>query len=750
MNNILQLKGQFQVRENRSPFGLTNLPKGAFVEVAHMEQLRQQLQSVMIYWEKRQGVIGGAIVSVHYKSVVAKSNRLKILLGDKSKSPNESIRGVKFSWGNQDELGGQKHIFTHFVNRQIIQSSVERLDDSIRTVKEQFGTKITSHDTERINAGHYKDTYIAKSNFLRTIVDAYFVEKFDVDRAVKKIKEESIITIYRTGVETKELLSKFGIDMINAKMIDDTTLRLTVDEISIIQEKAPYLIAMDVEDLSQINREDIVPIEKDKTSTLFTIPKPNQEPVIGVIDTHFDDNVYFREWVEYENKLEADIEIDSKDRKHGTAVSSIIVDGPTFNPSLEDDCGRFRVKHFGVAKAGKFSSFTILKLIRDIVANNREIKVWNLSLGSAMEIDNNFISPEASELDKIQSEYDVIFVVAGTNKKRGIKSPYRIGAPADSLNALVVNAVNMEGDLASYTRVGPVLSFFHKPDVSYYGGDSFDKIIVCEPFGEAHVMGTSFAAPWITRKIAYLIHIMGMSREVAKALLIDSAAGWRRRDDHSFSVGYGVVPKRIGDVLHSKDDEIRFIIMGTIDEYETYTYNIPVPKDKDKHPYFAKATLVYFPKSDRNQGVDYTSTEMDIHFGRIQEKNGKAIIKAIDCNKQAEDGKISIYEESARKLYRKWDNVKHINETLREKGRPRKAYDSGMWGLSIKIKERLKPKAGHGLQFGVIITLKEMNGVNRIDEFVKMCMLRGWIVNRIDVSNQLDVYSKAEEEIEFD
>lgn len=34
-----------------------------------------------------------------------------------------------------------------------------------------------------------------------------------------------------------------------------------------------------------------------------------------------------------------------------------------------------------------------------------------------MEIDSNFISPEAAELDKIQYEYDVIFVIAGTNKK---------------------------------------------------------------------------------------------------------------------------------------------------------------------------------------------------------------------------------------------------------------------------------------------------------------------------------------------
>ena len=45
--------------------------------------------------------------------------------------------------------------------------------------------------------------------------------------------------------------------------------------------------------------------------------------------------------------------------------------------------------------------------------------------------------------------------------------------------------------------------------------------------------------------------------------------------------------------------------------------------------------------------------------------------------------------------------------------------------------------------------LKEMYGENRIDDFIKLCMMRGWIVNRIDVENQIDIYNKAEEEIEL-
>lgn len=501
---------------------------------------------------------------------------------------------------------------------------------------------------------------------------------------------------------------------------------------------------MKVRDLREIPSEESIACDP----RIAQIPAPKNEPIIGVIDTPFSKDVYFKDWVSYENMLGDGIELDARDYSHGTEVTSIIVDGPTINPTLDDGCGRFRVKHFGVAKKGRFSSFTILRSIRKAVSQNRDIKVWNLSLGSILPIKKNFISPEAAELDKIQSEFDVIFVIAGTNGDPD-QRPIPIGAPADSLNSLVVNSVTLEGNPASYHRIGPVLSFFHKPDVSYYGGDIGQPMHVCTPTGEGFVKGTSFSAPWITRKMAYLICKLGFSREVAKALIIDAAAGWNRQDSASCSIGYGVVPQRIEDIVKTQDDEIRFVMTGTTDAYETYTYKIPVPIYKDKQPFYARATLCYFPKCMRDQGVDYTSTEMDIHFGRVKEEGGKATISSINSNSQGDDGGKHLYEPEARQLYRKWDNVKLISEELKPRAVPRKVYGAGMWGLSIKTKERLKEKNGRGLSFGVVVTLKEMYGENRIDDFIKLCMMRGWIVNRIDVENQIDIYNKAEEEIEF-
>jgi hypothetical protein len=54
------------------------------------------------------------------------------------------------------------------------------------------------------------------------------------------------------------------------------------------------------------------------------------------------------------------------------------------------------------------------------------------------------------------------------------------------------------------------------------------------------------------------------------------------------------------------------------------------------------------------------------------------------------------------------------------------------------------------LNFGAIITLKEITGRNRIQDFVAACMVRGYIVNEIDVSNRVELYNTSQEEIVFD
>lgn len=108
-----------------------------------------------------------------------------------------------------------------------------------------------------------------------------------------------------------------------------------------------------------------------------------------------------------------------------------------------------------------------------------------------------------------------------------------------------------------------------------------------------------------------------------------------------------------------------------------------------------------------------------------------------------------ILEGDARKSFRKWDNVKYVSEKLKEKRAPKKSYQNKNWGIEVKTNNRLDPQNGVGLRFGIIVTMKEMYGVNRIDEFIRNCNLNGWLVNKIDVENRIDIHKKVNEEIEF-
>ena len=741
MNNLIRLKGPLNEKKNLSTPGQAKFSANSGTNVQKLISLKQDLQKLYAIWNKDQ-ILEGALVSVYYDRIVPKSKRIKTLLSKGSELSNNSIRGAKFS----DD--GNKHIITHFVDLDTIEINIQKLDKAINIMNECFNDYIDNEKLKNIN--RYKriieKNNMSKSTFINIVTDAANVEKFGILDNNQLITMDTIINLYDIDLPLENLMSKIGISNTDYTKIDNNVIKFkNIKSLNIFTKNVPYLISMSTVDISQYNFYTCV--NGDFDSPVATIKDPENEPVIGVIDTLFDKNVYFNKWVEYHDMVDSNIPKSVRDYEHGTSVSSIIVDGPSFNPQYDDGCGNFRVRHFGVAVYGKNSSLTIIRNIEQIIEENPDIHVWNLSLGSDLEINPNFISPEAALLDKIQFDKNVIFVIAGTNDNDDSLKK-KIGSPADSINALVVNSLNFSGEIPSYARQGNVLSFFNKPDISYYGGDKNGAFVTCVGTGVKLGMGTSYAAPWISRKMAYLIDVMGLTREIAKALIIDSATNWNCiNDEKSKFIGFGKVPIHISDVINSADDEIKFYIEGTSNLYDTYTHNIPVPLYKDKYPFIAKATMCYFPKCSRNQGVDYTNTELDIYFGRIDNKGN---IKSINQNIQSEGSEYGIKEKEARQFYRKWDNVKHITQVLKENIRPKQKYDNILWGLSIKSKERLEKRDGEGIKFGVVITLKEINGVNRISEFINQCSLRGWLVNQVNVENRVEIYNNAQAEIEFD
>ncbi len=737
MNQIYRLSGTLTQLKNHNRGGERKLPPGKSVTLQHVLDLKAQLDVIHARWAKDK-TIGGVLFSAHYIRVIAKSNRIKCIF----KEPEKTICGARF----EETDGSRFHVFTYFMSLDELDDAVRCMDESCRILQGLNASEITAGDMERLRISYGSRTaWLPWSRFNGIVTDSYFVSHFSIDEAKDEIAGTSMVSFYKTKADMWELLRQAGLFPFAMDRLDDWTFILSPDQYNILKEKYPYLIAMSVTDLTGLCPEKTL-----SQPPLYgaTIPSPKDEPVIGVIDTFFSDKVYFHEWVEFTNMLDPSIPVAKDDYVHGTEIDSIIVDGPTLNPRLDDHCGRFRVRHFAVG-TNSFSSFSIVKSLRRIISGNRDIKVWNLSLGSETETERNFISPVAAELDSLQMKYDVIFIVSGTNKPADSDS-MRIGSPADSINSIVVNSVNRHNEPASYSREGPVLSFYQKPDVSYYGGDLSTGINVCSPDGILSMAGTSFAAPWITRKVAYLIYYLGLTREVAKALIIDSAIGWKPKETVSTATGYGVVPVHIEDIVQSENDEIKFFICDRTREYEASAYNIPIPVVDNKYPFIARATLCYFTDCNRYNGVDYTGEEMDLKFGRVKLNDTAAgkvpEIVPIDRNSQ-DTGDSYVYEDEARSMYRKWDNVKYIREIQKSSHRAKKHYDGGQWGIDIKTKERTPGPVRTICTFGLVITLKEITGRNRINEFINLCRASNWVITPIDARAYMDIYAKAEEQL---
>lgn len=767
MNALLELQRPFDARPGSGSGGPARIPTGKRVTTAKLLSLADELHQTLDAWPK-DSIIGDYIlIEAHYRDVVAKSNRVMRLLRQAPDTPvNSSVVGARFEKGDD---GLPHHVITYCVPSGTIEDTIDLLHRYAKYLLEdaRFAGTIDSAALDLFNKSKQNmPDGLYKTEFAQIVKDSYYVHAFSLPQTPVDDSTGSFITLFDTGILTAEqLLTKLELSPTDYQLIDKLTfIANTETVINRIRRTAPYLIAMSatVGDFAQEPR--FQPHPSSRQAPL--IPAPSNEPTIGVIDTGFDETSYFAEWVTYDDRLK-ELDMTEKDMQHGTEITSIIVDGPALNPWLDDGCGRFRVKHFAIARDTANSALTIMEQIDEIVRDNLNIKVWNLSLGTDTQIPENFVSPIAALLDTLQFEYDVIFIVAGTNLPKGTppRTHMRIGSPADSINSLVVNACDSTGSAADYSRRGPVLEFFHKPDIAYYGGDKDIPMRAWSTQGIVKDTGTSLAAPWITRKIAYLIYVMGFSRQTAKALLIDAAATWSMHDEDSWrTLGFGVPPIRIEDILETPNNEIRFIVSGISELYETYQIQLPVPIDnKGKHPFMARATLCYCPQCDRHQGVDYTKTELDLHFGRVKppsakklKKNpdAKSTIESVNGNTQAGSQQINLPEGAARPRYRKWDNVKHISDIEKNRFAARKTYTpQGFWGISLLAKERWERKAEDGprsLPFSVVVTLREMEGRNRIEDFKRECMAWGWRVDAITIENRVDIYNEGEQEIDFE
>lgn len=762
-NKVFRLRGSFDVRGAGDVVVSPSLSTGAFVSVSDINALAERIRYAVDFWEDAD-IFCDPIVSVRYIRIIPKTKRAARIFGTQTEC---SIVGAHY-----DESGNpEKLVIVYRIPIATLRESVDRLGVLANIVSEVYGGKITSvdlamlfPDKNKLNDVELKELEarinrvarcgMTKTEFGKLISDVFYIEDIFIETGSVSLDYQGTryVSFYDTGLSESELLKHLGFGREPLKVGDNRSgFAFGVGSVDFnrIVGHYPFLVSMAVKDFNERSRDEFVRYQ----ANLHSIEDPLNEPVIGLIDTFFDNSVYFSKWVESHQDDEMAHAGTNKD--HATAIASILVDGPSLNPSLDDGCGRFKVRHFGLPMYDSgMSIYLLFSMLEKIISSNRDIKVWNISFGSADPVDLYSISPLGSLLDRLQCEYDVIFVVCGTNNESNDGTYPRVGSPADSVNSIVVNAICTDGKVPAYARSGPILKFLGCPDVSVFGGDKANPMHIVIGSGDATDSGTSYATPWVARKMAFLMHRLDLPRECAKALLIDAAYGW----DNSVSplIGRGIVPVRIEDIITCDKNEVKFFINGVCNHFHTYTHDLTVPIDNGKYPFLAKATLCYTTPCTRKNGVDYTDYELDLCFGRVK-KDGLSI-DPIDDNRQGDSGNgAGIFESEARRVFDKWNNVKHISEGVKERSTGKKVYyikkdatEYGQWGVRLDRKVRgAAAKDPKGVSFGLVLTFRSVDKKARYEE-MRYYLRKEWIVEDLDISLMNEIHAESDVEIEFE
>lgn len=318
------------------------------------------------------------------------------------------------------------------------------------------------------------------------------------------------------------------------------------------------------------------------------------------------------------------------------------------------------------------------KLIEQIVEDNLECKLFNLSINSDVPFRNRHMSIWAAVIDNLIHEKDVLFIISSGNISFNEIKNYlrnnetypdylinpncRIANPGHSSFGITVGSLNHNTfddgtwkslgnveEISAYSRIGTGIWGHIKPDVVEFGGGivytNNGIITVKEHFetatelirstlhgGNAYgkdSVGTSFAAPkvtYIAAKLKELYPENGVN--LIRALI---AQGARPPGEYFLSptmlsimqFGYGI--PLLERVTKNTEHRITFYNSGDIQADEGHLYSLAIPDELrsqgDEYEVLIEVTLAYSAKirRTRQRTKSYLSTWLDWTTSKIGE-----------------------------------------------------------------------------------------------------------------------------------
>jgi serine protease AprX len=497
-------------------------------------------------------------------------------------------------------------------------------------------------------------------------------------------------------------------------------------------------------------------------------------PVVVVVDSGVSDQTpELKSWIV---GRDSQVAPQYQNTDHGTFVAGLICWGSTLNPTIagldNSPCGIFDLQVLPNRDPAKgdvlelLESELLVSLEASLQEHANKYKVWNLSLGTDAVCSLDEFSALAEELDNLQEKYQVSFVISAGNydtpplldfpRTKEQLNAGRITTPADSVLGITVGAVShvdyknngpKEHHPSAFSRHGAGPNHIIKPDLIHYGGScstDFAHIAGIRSVngtGSAENIGTSFAAPLVSRTLAQIYHHITPtpSPVLARALLTHHARDPRTNErvpdgDENF-FGFGLpapVPYCLECTPHTStlvfDDVLR---PGYFLEWRDFPYPPSLCRDGK---YFGEIwmTVAFSPTRGARWGTEYCETHIDAHFGVYRRQKsrdtGAITTKFVGLVPPEYKNPGVLYESYQVEKLRKWAPVRTYYGDLGEKGER-----GDQWRLKLQLLTR------HGIEdeqafkpqpFSLIVTISDPEKKARVyDEMAQI------LRNRLQAQN---------------
>lgn len=338
------------------------------------------------------------------------------------------------------------------------------------------------------------------------------------------------------------------------------------------------------------------------------------------------------------------------------------------------------------------------ELMQEIVYDNKDCKIFNLSINSSVPYRIKHMSSWASTIDTLMNQENVIFLISAGNIPFGDIRNYlnsfvdypsfldepnsRLANPAQSSFAITVGSINHAGfedenwkslgeqnDISAFSRVGTGIWGMIKPDVVEFGGgliasktdfktvrnnESTSPELIRSTLngGGAYgrdIVGTSFATP----KVSYIIaELSKIYPDENINLLRGLVAQGARLPNNFFEnptfnsiryFGYGI--PSLERVTKNTNQRVTFYNTGEIKADEGQIYSLRIPESlrnqADDYNILIEVSLSYTTKVRRTRQMtrSYLATSLDWASSKLgQSLNDfeKVVLK------QIEDGQIEL------------------------------------------------------------------------------------------------------------